>query len=137
MSFLSNAYGQESNTKDLLKQEIMQVEKDFQNMLKAKGVAHAFQHFAADNAVIKRENDTLIVGKQAIRNYYSSELYINAMAEWTPDFVDVSDDGKMAYTYGKYLWIFKSKDGTTKTFKGIFHTVWKRMENGSWRYVWD
>jgi ketosteroid isomerase-like protein len=43
----------------------------------------------------------------------------------------------MAYTYGKYLWKVKDTTGKIQEFKGVFHTVWKRQSDGSWKYGWD
>jgi ketosteroid isomerase-like protein len=56
---------------------------------------------------------------------------------WTPDFIEVSADGTLGYTYGKYVWKIKQANGTIKELLGIFHTVWKRQPDGSWKYVWD
>ena len=81
--------------------EIRAVEKRFQDDLQTHGVAHAFFTYAAGNAVIKRGKDSLIYGNLAIKNYYSNPVYKNATAEWSPDYVDVSDDGSRAYTCGK------------------------------------
>lgn len=113
------------------------MEKAFETEMNAKGAAEAFYNYAADDAVIKRENDTLLKGKNAIRDYYSKPVYKTAKAWWSPDHVDVSEDGTMAYTYGKYKWEMTNADGKTVSYGGIFHTVWKKMPDGSWKYVWD
>jgi ketosteroid isomerase-like protein len=117
--------------------EVIATEKAFCEDLKAKGVAYAFEAYAAQDAVIKRGNDSLIYGKAAIRNFYAAPGYQNAIADWKPDFTDVSADGTMAYTYGKYTWTFKDKAGKETQYSGVFHTVWKRQADGSWKYVWD
>lgn len=119
------------------KAEIAGVESEFQQSLAKNGVAFAFEHFADDSAIIKRENDTLIIGKAAIKKYYSSPLYNKAIATWKPDFIDISDDGTMAYTYGRYKWTFTDTLGKKSTYEGVFHTVWKKTEDGRWKYVWD
>lgn len=120
-----------------VKKEIAEAEKAFETMAKEKGIAEAFAYYADSNAVIKRGNDTLITGKEGIRKFYSDDFYKTASVTWSPDFIDVSEKGDMAYTYGKYLW--KSQDSTGKPieFSGVFHTVWKKQKDGSWRYVWD
>lgn len=122
--------------KEIAKQEIADAEKNFEAMAKEKGIATAFAFFADEQAVIKREHDTLIMGKQNIHNYYSKYDTIKAYVTWKPDFIDVSEDATLAYTYGKYSWTVK-KDTTTKEFKGVFHTVWKKQKDNSWKYVWD
>ena len=119
-----------------IKQEIISTEASFQTMAHDKGIAEAFAHYADENAVIKRENDTLIIGKEAIRNYYLNKKLTTATVTWKPDFVEVSLDGTLAYTYGKYQWKI-NEDNTIKEYKGVFHTVWKRQDDGKWLYVWD
>jgi ketosteroid isomerase-like protein len=127
----------EVKSPDSLKQEIFQTEKAFEKMTTEKGIAEAFYFYADDSAVIKREHDTLITGKENIRNYYVKRNNPNATVTWTPDFIDVSESGDLAYTYGRYTWKVVSDSGDTALFKGIFHTVWKRQNDESWRYVWD
>jgi ketosteroid isomerase-like protein len=123
--------------KEALKQQILQAEMDFAKMAAEKGVAEAFYFYADSMAVIKRENDTLIKGRENIRAYYQQPSYANAVATWAPDFIDVSSEGNMAYTYGKYTWRSKDTANQNASFSGIFHTVWKRQADGTWKYVWD
>jgi len=116
---------------------IRMAEKDFETMAAEKSIAEAFWYFADSNAVIKRQNDSLIHGKEAIKNYYSADFYKTASVKWSPDFVESSNDGTIAYTYGKYTWQSKDSSGKVNEFKGVFHTVWKKQPDGTWKYVWD
>jgi ketosteroid isomerase-like protein len=111
--------------------------KDFEKMAADKGIAEAFWFFADSNAVIKRANDSLIHGKENIKNFYAADFYKSATVTWSPDFIEVAEDGDLGYTYGKYIWQSKDSTGATKEFRGIFHTVWKKQKDGSWKYVWD
>lgn len=120
-----------------IKNEIFQTEKAFEKMASEKGIAEAFYFFADENAVISRGNDSLISGKENIRAYYEKSTDKNATVNWTPDFVAVSDCGTMGYTYGKYVWKMKDEAGAVVEYKGIFHTVWKKQSDNSWKYVWD
>jgi ketosteroid isomerase-like protein len=79
----------------------------------------------------------LIKGKENIRNFYSAEFYKTASVTWSPDFIDVSQNGDLGYTFGKYRWQSKDSAGKVNEFKGIFHTVWKKQNDGTWKYVWD
>ena len=117
--------------------EIYQTEKAFEKMASEKGIAVAFYYFADEKAVIKRENDTLIIGKENIKIYYDKKSNKNATVTWTPDFIDVSDCGTLGYTYGKYVWKIKNQNDETVEYKGIFHTVWKKQNDNTWKYVWD
>lgn len=122
---------------EAVKEEIVKAEKAFNDYASTKGIAAAFYEFAAEDAVLKRENDTLIKGKDAIKNFYSNPKYSKASVTWKPDFVNTSEDGTMAYTFGKYIWTTADSVGNKKEFKGVFHTVWKKQADGSWKYVWD
>ena len=135
--FTLKIYSQLTSSKEKNKQEIFQTEKAFEKMAAKQGITEAFYFFADSMAVINRGNDSLIFGKENIRNFYLKKDYSKATVNWTPDFIDVSADGSMAYTFGKYVWKIKQDDGTIKEFRGVFHTVWKRQNDKSWKYVWD
>ncbi|MGE5355020.1 MAG: YybH family protein [Deltaproteobacteria bacterium] len=123
--------------KQKIKNEIFNVEKSFEKMAADSGIAKAFYSYAADSAVIKRENDTLIIGKENIHDYYKKTDDKRTRVNWTAEFIDVSECGTMAFTYGKYKWQVKDKSGKTTTYKGVFHTIWKKQKDNSWKYVWD
>jgi len=133
---LLSACRQHTTKNSRLVQDIIEREKSFQDDLNQKGAAWAFGHYAAENATIRRENDSLIHGPAAITHYYENNTPHSAKAYWKPDAVEVSGDGTMAYTYGKYRWEIYSGDTLKNTYTGIFHTVWKK-EKGEWKYVWD
>ena len=115
----------------------MQTEKDFETAVRERGIQQGFYDFADTNAVIKREDDRLIKGKEQIKAYYQNPSYKKDSVTWKPDFVEVSNDGSMAYTYGKYVWKVIDTTGKVVEFNGVFHTVWKKQADGSWKYVWD
>lgn len=123
--------------KEALKKEILDTEKAFESMAAEEGIPEAFYYFADENAVLKRQNDTLITGRQNIKAFYEKQNTQAIQLNWSPDFIDVSDDGTMAYTYGKYTWKGKNDEGEPVQLHGVFHTVWKKQPDGSWKYVWD
>ncbi len=71
--FISCATGSD-NLKEKAKLEIKQAENDFEKMAADKGIAEAFWFFADSDAIIKRQKDTLIAGKNNIRLYYSTPI---------------------------------------------------------------
>jgi len=137
LTILSGCNSDKAKNQNDLKLRIMKVEKEFEAFAASNGLAEAFYKFADENAVIKRKNDTLIKGSENIRKYYRDIDLKDVVLSWTPDFVEVSKDGTLAYTYGKYSWKNKGADGKTVESKGVFHTVWKKQGNGTWKYVWD
>ena len=120
-----------------LKEKIVQTEKEFETTVREKGVQEAFYEFADSNAVIKREDDRLIKGREHIKIYYQNTKFTQDSVTWKPDFVEVSDDGTLAYTYGIYTWKLKYSTGKFSEYKGVFHTVWKKQSDVTWKYVWD
>ncbi len=121
---------------DSARNEILQTEKAFSDMASEKGLVEAFYYFADENAVIRRGNDSLITGKENIRNYYEKNSNPNARLIWTPDFVGISECGTLGYTYGRYKYSVPDSSGRKNESAGIFHTVWKKQKN-IWKFVWD
>jgi ketosteroid isomerase-like protein len=117
-------------------EEIISIEKQFESMVQEKGIAEGFIHFADENAVLNR-NNKIIKGKAEIRKYFKEQNLNEIKLNWKPDFVDISKSGDLAYTYGHYLFSAISPKGDTIKSDGVFHTVWKRQSDGSWKYVWD
>ncbi|NER16122.1 YybH family protein [Spongiivirga citrea] len=116
--------------------EIIKVEKDFNDMAQKDGLIKAFEFYAAKDGVIRR-GKKVIKGKEAIANWYQKDVRPNETLTWKPTFVDVSESGDLAYTYGDYVFTSLDSLGNKKENKGIFHTVWKRQKDGNWRFVWD
>ncbi|MCB8998781.1 MAG: DUF4440 domain-containing protein [Bacteroidales bacterium] len=120
-----------------IKEEIRQTEKDFSDLSMKVGISKAIYEYADDSATINRGNDKLYKGKEAIKEFYSDSVFNSFKLSWEPEFVGVSDDGSMAYTYGKYRLLRTRKDGTLAEYTGVFHTVWRKQADGSWKFVWD
>jgi len=120
------------------KNKIAETEKSFEKMVEEKGVAEAFYFFADKNAVINRENDSLVYGKESILKYYNNKRSNKKISlKWEPDFIEVSQNNDLAYTFGKYFYEVTDSVGKKTSYKGIFHTIWKKQPDGTWRYVWD
>ena len=132
-----NYWNDENNMKKW-KTEIIETERAFAEMAKTEGIADAFLAYAAEDAVLMR-NNILISGKEAIKNSFGNQDpgAGNVELAWKPDFVDVSASGDLGYTYGKYTYSVTDTSGRVKLDSGIFHTVWKRQADGEWKFVWD
>lgn len=116
--------------------EIMETERLFCELAAQKGIKEAFLHFAARDACINRDN-RIYAGKEEISRYFDQSAVSNVFLTWKPDYVDVSGSGDMAWTYGNYTFRGENENGEKLESSGIFHTVWKRQPDGSWKYVWD
>jgi len=120
-----------------LKQEIINVEKEFETMANEKSIADAFQFFADQNAVILRNNKIIKGQNNIYLSIINNNIYKNATLKWEPDFVEISKDGSLAYTFGNYIFEYYDDNNLKQTSTGIFHTVWKKQDDGSWKFVWD
>ena len=127
-------FAQSKDAQSKAKDEIMAAETAFCKMAKEQGVEAAFLAYAADDAVICRTTK-VYKGKEGIKKYYERNDK-NDQLTWKPSFVAASEAGDMGYTYGEYDFS-GVRAGTTLTDHGIFHTVWKKQKDGSWKFVLD
>jgi len=124
----------DKNAVEKWKQEILATEQSFAKMVKEEGIHQAFITYAAEDAVLMRNNE-LVLGKKNISLHYEKRTSKNLI--WVPDFVDVALSGDLGYTYGHYTFSYTDPDGNAVESKGVFHTVWKRQPDGKWLFVWD
>jgi ketosteroid isomerase-like protein len=117
------------------KAEIADAEHAFSDLAVKEGIAKAFLTFSAEDVTMLR-NNKLVNGKAELKTFYEKGSPKGTLT-WSPDFVDVSTSGDMGYTYGKYVYTSTDSLGNTQSSEGIFHTVWKRQRDGSWKFVWD
>lgn len=125
-----------SNEIEKARNDILAAEKAFNQLAADQGVKKAFLEFAADSAVLNR-GGRIIKGKSEIESYFNSQTITDVRLEWTPEFVDVAESEDLGYTYGPFTFSGISAEGDTIQSAGIFHTVWKKQDDGSWKYVYD
>lgn len=77
----ASCHSDSGNQSEKAKKEIIQTEKDFEKMAAEKGIAAAFWYYADSNAVIRGNNDSLVQGKDGIKNFFqpndSKRLLLN------------------------------------------------------------
>ena len=133
---VSCQYGMSEEDIEKAKSEIVQAEKDFAAMAREQSIAAAFAEFA-DSAGVIRRSGKIIQGKVAIGEFYDTEAWRESQLEWTPSFVEVSASADLGYTYGESIYTWTDSLGNVHQNSGVFHTVWKKQKDGTWRFVWD
>ena len=56
---------------------------------------------------------------------------------WRPKFVEVLEDGKLAFSVGLYEFTATDADGNEEKSYGSFHSTWRLNDDGVWRVVFD
>ncbi|MGQ8337868.1 YybH family protein [Sunxiuqinia sp. A32] len=118
------------------REEVRITELNFSKMANEESIGAAFNFYASDDVVLSRGNQ-LLKGKESLSKYFENPIWDSIKLEWSPDFIDVSSSGDLAYTYGNYTLAQLDSIGQETKTTGIFHTVWKKQENGEWKFVWD
>lgn len=111
--------------------ELMEADRAFNAMAQADGVPAAFNHFAAEGAIIVTSRETL-TGRAGIAASYQT-WPATARLEWTPQTGRVSARGDMGWTWGTST--HTAADGTRTP--GRYVSIWTRDYEGNWRYSFD
>jgi len=112
-------------------EELLAVDRAFAAMAQSEGVPAAFEHYAAEDALIVTSEE-IASGRSGIAHTYTGWPQ-GARLEWTPETARVSARGDMGWSWGNS--VMTLPDGTRQT--GRYITVWTRDYQGSWRYAFD
>lgn len=112
--------------------ELFDADKKFSDMAAEKGYPAAFIEFAHPDAVILRPNSMPVKGRKAISAMYEKADTAGVRFTWEPLAGDIAASGEMGFTYGTYTF---RKDSLTE--RGTYASVWKKDENGNWKYILD
>ena len=125
--------------------ELAQTEKSFCAQVASIGLDDAFLANMADECFIpyrlsltRAEYDSQVKAeraKAAVPHKPGPDPTFQLV--WTPSKVEVSRDGTLGYTWGRYDFTSHGKDGKAAVDTGIYLTVWKRDSGGAWRIVFD
>jgi ketosteroid isomerase-like protein len=116
----------------LLKKELMKTDQDFSQMSMDKGMRAAFLYYVADDVIKLREGKFPIFGKKDLEADLKFLPDSLIHLRWVPVKADV--DGSLGYTFGKWEMRLALPD---TTMFGVYVTIWKKQDDGSWKYVLD
>lgn len=125
----------QSEDTEKLKQEIIEADRNFNIMAQEKGIAQAFIYYADERVIKPHPGEQPVVGKFALMEWYKKNPPGEYTLTWNPLRAEAS--GNLGYTFGGYELITKTKDGRDTTQYGNYVSIWKRKNDGSWRYVLD
>lgn len=113
---------------------LMITDRNFSDRSKEAGMQKAFLEFADDSAVILRENALPIVGKATLAESFSGIPDTGFVLTWEPLAGHISGSGDLGYTYGIFT---TTINGDSSLRQGTYVTIWKKQEDGSWKWVLD
>lgn len=127
---------QSTEDSETLKQQVLEADRDFSKMAQEKGIEKAFIYYADERVIKPNPGQQPIVGKFALMESYRNNPPSGYTLTWKPLRAEAS--GNLAYTFGGYELVSKTKDGLRdSTQYGNYVSIWKRKKDGSWRYVLD
>jgi ketosteroid isomerase-like protein len=142
LAFVISSWGA---TQDNLRRELANTERSFCTDTARVGIADAFLAYMAENCFLP---DRLALSRSEYKkavdearakagSAYKPGPNPNVQLTWSPLKVEVSDDGTLGYTWGRYGFTSKGKDGKVDSSEGIYLTIWRRQADGSWKFVYD
>jgi ketosteroid isomerase-like protein len=116
------------------KRELIAADSLFSELSVKKGMIAAFTEYMAPDGAILRNNSLPTKGIDGLNKYYEGKSDTSFILSWKPEFESISDDGTLGYTYG--IWTYTLKSSGEKSY-GMYATVWKKQDDGSWKFVLD
>ena len=109
---------------------LVRAELAFSRLSEAQGIRAAFVANLAEEAIVFRPRPVL--GLKLYRDRASVPGYLN----WGPAYAFVAASGELGYTTGPYE-MRKEKAADPVAGRGHFVSVWRRLEGGAWKVVFD
>lgn len=127
---------QQDENNETLRLQVLETDRNFSRMAQEKGIAEAFIFYADENVVKPASGQQPIVGKFALMESFKKNPPGDVQLTWNPLKAEAS--GNLGYTFGGYQLRTRTSDGLRDTILyGNYVSVWKRKNDGTWRYVLD
>ena len=111
---------------------MLKADRDF-NQAMADRDLKRFLSFVAEDATFNTDRGREAVGK-AWAPFFAAD---GPRISWAPTKSEALVAGDIGYTVGTWERRTKAADGTMKTTKGQYLTVWKKQKDGSWQAAYD
>ncbi|CAN5420116.1 hypothetical protein BH11BAC1_BH11BAC1_02100 [soil metagenome] len=113
------------------KQEIISADLAMSDLAVKEGFHAALLAYADDSVIKPSEGEFPVIGKDALTKYWAGKEDIKTIT-WEPFRAEAAKSGDIGYTFGN--WKFATKDSA---FYGIYYTIWKKQQDGKWKFVAD
>jgi ketosteroid isomerase-like protein len=100
------------------------------------GAGEAFGRYAAPDAQMFSAAGEFITGPQAISASFGPAV-ANSSFTWQPVYGEISGAGDLGFTVGNAVVTLERQDGAAVVRYSKYLTIWKRQQDGVWKYVVD
>lgn len=113
--------------------ELLEVDRAFSAMCNEKGMKRAFLEYLDSNGVLLRPGHLPIIGADAV-DFLIQQDDSDYTLSWKPEGAAIANSGDLGYTYGIYALIPLGRD---TVIYGTYTNIWKRQQNGKWKFALD
>ncbi|MEO8634992.1 MAG: nuclear transport factor 2 family protein [Gemmatimonadales bacterium] len=94
--------------------------------------------FVADSGRQIDRQGNFVTGPSAIRAHMRGLLSDTLRSlRWVPDLADVSGDGTLGYTWGRWTMTVRDSSGSRPAGQGRYLTIWRKQRDGRWKVEGD
>lgn len=126
---------QTSDDVESQKTAILSTDRAFSAMSAEKGMQAAFIAFAAEEVIKPQEGRQPLVGRESLIKSFETAPSRDFVLTWEPLKADAA--GGIGYTFGNWTRKSTTGSGSDTTVYGNYISIWKRQDDGSWKYVFD
>lgn len=117
------------------RERLFRTDAEFSDLSEQKGAREAFASYCTDDATILPTNGSPVTGKDSIRALMSDSS--GTVLTWKPAKAEVAGSGDLGYTWGMYEVHGRNDAGKPSSRYGKYLTVWKKQQDGSWKFIVD
>ena len=116
--------------------DLMDADREFARLTAQQGSEGWVSFFAEDGTMFR--GGSPVIGHDAIREIMAPALDGDRFSlTWEPETGEIAASGDLGYTRGRWESRSTGADGATTVRTGSYVTIWKRVEDGSWKVTLD
>jgi len=133
-SVVTGTSAAEKDMRDAWLLELMDADREFSAMSAAEGAPVAFAAYADASVIMLPAGGAPIHGHSAMVAVFDG---YTANLTWEPEYADVAASGDLGFTWGRYVQEREGEDGEPVLSYGKYVSIWRRQDDGSWKFVLD
>ena len=115
---------------------VRQADSAFALAADLQGTGFAFAQYVAPQGVVFSGSE-IVIGTDAVRALFDEQQRAGGTLNWRPVYADAASSGDLGFTVGEYVFTGRGTTGTVVQRFGKYLTIWKKQEDGEWRFVVD